>query len=285
MFKTERYNDLPKHILDRIPKLTGQTVKFAGKGKYFDKNNNQWRFPHMAAIPKTDRIVDPKDNSVYTIANVHNVSSAGEEIMPLITFDGTNAGHIIIRPDENGRYSPSDILTYEYLMLCNYNGSNKFRDSSARVYFEEVNDAVVAEEKITAKVGIADVIKMVATATDDEVKLLGVHLGIEESGDQIQVLRMKLLEFSEKDPARMRSAYSMIGNLGEYVLATQKAIERKIITRDGRNNTFKWTESKQEFYSAQKGLSLSDSMTSLANWFKTTSEGGAVYTTLTKLME
>lgn len=285
MFVTERYNDIPKHILDRIPKLQGQTVKFVGKGKYYDKNNNTWKFPYMMAIPKTDRIVDPEDNSVYTIANVHNISSSGDEIMPLITFDQSNAGHIIIRPDSNGRYSPSDILTYEYLMLCNYNESNPFRDKSAKAYFEEVNDAKVAEDKITARLNVAEIVKTVATLTDDEVLLLSTHLGIGEEGDALQIIRMKLLDFAEKDPTNTQNTIAKIGSYGKFVLDVKKAIDLKVISRDGRNNSFKWTDGKQEFFAADKGLTLHESIIQLAKWMSDTSDGSAVYTTIKKSID
>ena len=283
MFITEQYNNLPDSILSRIPKLTGQMVKFEVRGKYWDKANKMWRYPHMTAVPKTDRIVDPENNEVYTIANVHNISSSGEPIMPMIYFD--HSGHIIIRPDENGRYSSSDILTYQYLMLCNYNESNPFRDSNTKVWFKQINDDAVALEKVEGKSQSADAIKMVAKLSDDEVPLLAAQLGVGEIGDLTQVLRYKLIEYAEKNPSNAQGGYEVISNLGAFVSDIEKALENKIISLDRRSNSFKWTETKMEFYTATKGASASAANSSLARWFKTTQEGAAMYATLKKAIE
>lgn len=283
MFITEQYNNLPDSILARIPKLTGQMVKFEVRGKYWDKANNMWRYPHMTAIPKTDRIVDPTTNDVYTIANVHNISSSGEPIMPMIFFD--HSGHIIIRPDENGRYSSSDILTYQYLMLCNYNESNPHRDSNTKVWFKQINDDVIALEKVEEKSQSADAIKMVAKLTDDEVPLLAAQVGVGEVGDLTQVLRFKLIEFAEKNPTKAQSGYEVISNLGAFITDIEKAIENKIINLDRRSNSYKWTETKMEFFTAQKGISANAANAALARWFKTTQEGAALYATLKKTID
>ena len=283
MFITDQYNDLPAKILSRIPKLTGQMVKFEVRGKYWDKANNTWRYPHKTSIPKTDRIVDPETNEVYTIANVHNISSAGDPIMPMIFFD--HSGHIIIRPDENGRYSSSDILTYQYLMLCNYNGSNPHRDSNTKVWFKQINDDAVALEKVEEKSQGADAIKMVASLTDEEVPLLAAQVGVGEVGDLTQVLRLKLIEFAEKSPAKAQAGHEVISNLGNFVTDIEKAIEGKIISLDKRSNSFKWTETKMEFYTATKGALPGAANAQLARWFKTTQEGAAMYATLKKTLE
>lgn len=278
MFITDQYNQLPKEILDRIPKLNGQTVKFVVGGKYYDKANKTYRFPYMTAIPKTDRIVDPKTNDVYPIANVHNVSSAGEPVMPMVYFDHT--GHIIIRPDENGNYSASDVLNYQYLMLCNYNGTNPHRDKSAKNYFEQVNDDAVAAVRVGEKSLTADAMKAVAQLKDDEVPLLAAQIGVGEIGDQTQVLRLKLVEHAEKEAQKVLSAIEVISNLGEYIAVIEKALEVKAIQLDRRNNTYKWAETKQEFYSAEKGLSQLGAISSLARWFKTTQEGASLFVVL-----
>ena len=283
MFITDQYNNLPENILSRIPKLTGQMVKFEVRGKYWDKANNRWRYPHMTAVPKTDRIVDPETNDVYTIANVHNISSTGEPIMPMIFFD--HSGHIIIRPDENGRYSSSDILMYQYLMLCNYNETNPHRDSNTKVWFKQINDDAVALEKVGEKSQGADAIKMVASLTDEEVPLLAAQIGVGEVGDLTQVLRLKLIEYAEKNPAKAQAGHEVISNLGSFVSDIEKAIEGKIISLDRRSNAFKWTETKMEFYSATKNALPGAANAQLARWFKTTQEGAAMYATLRKTLD
>lgn len=283
MFITDQYNNLSESILARIPKLTGQIVKFEVRGKYWDKANKIWRYPMMTAIPKTDRIVDPQTNEVFTIANVHNISSNGEPVMPMIYFD--HSGHIIIRPDDNGRYSSSDILTYQYLMLCNYNESNPYRDSNTKVWFKQINDDAVALEKVEEKSQSADAIKMVAKLSDDEVPLLAAQIGVGEIGDMTQVLRFKLIEYAEKNPTKAQAGYEVISNLGAFVTDIEKAIENKIISLDRRSNAYKWTETKMEFFTAAKGASVSAANASLARWFKTTQEGAALYATLKKTID
>ena len=283
MFVTEQYNDLPQNILDRIPKLTGQMVKFVVKGKYWDKANKQWRFPYMTAIPKTDRIVDPATNSVYTIANIHNISTTGDPVMPMIYFD--QSGHILIRPNDNGQYSSSDILTYEYLMLCNYNGSNPNRDSNTKVWFEQVNDEKIAKGKVEEKAFSADAIKLVAQVQDDEVLLLAAQLGVGEVSDQVQALRLKLVEYGEKEPQKVQDAFAIISNLGGIVSDIEKAIEHKLITADRRNNMYRWADTKQEIFQAQKGLSASAANSSFARYLKTTQDGASAYATLKKVLQ
>jgi hypothetical protein len=283
MFITEQYNNLPESILARAPKLTGQMVKFEVKGKYWDKANNIWRYPHMTSIPKTDRIVDPETNEVYMIANVHNISSSGEPVMPMIFFD--HSGHIIIRPDDSGRYSSSDILTYQYLMLCNYNESNPHRDKNTKVWFRQINDDAVALGKVEEKSQTADAIKMVAKLTDEEVPLLAAQLGVGEVGDMTQVARLKLIEYAEKNPAKAQAGFEVISNLGIFVADIEKAVEGKIISLDRRSNAFKWTETKMEFYTATKGASVASANAQLARWFKTTQEGAALYSALKKALD
>jgi hypothetical protein len=283
MFVTEQYNDLPQKILDRIPKLTGQMVKFVVRGKYWDKSNKTWRFPYMTAIPKTDRIVDPETNAVYTIANIHNVSTSGEPVMPMIYFD--SSGHILIRPDENGRYSSSDILTYEFLMLCNYNGTNPNRDGNTKVWFEQVNDEKVAKSKVDEKAFAAEAIKIVAQLQDEEVPLMAAQVGVGEVSDQTQALRLKLIEYAEKEPQKIQDAFGVISNLGDYVSDIEKAIEHKLITADRRNNAYKWADTKQEIYQAQRGLAANVANASFARWLKTTQEGAAAYATLKKVLQ
>jgi hypothetical protein len=283
MFITDQYNNLPESILSRIPKLTGQMVKFEVRGKYWDKANNMWRYPHLSAIPKTDRIVDRETNDVYTIANVHNISSSGEPVMPMILFD--HSGHIIIRPNENGQYSSSDILTYQYLMLCNYNESNPHRDSNTKPWFKQINDDAIALGKVEEKSQSADAVRMVAKINDDEVLLLAAQLGVGEVGDLTQVLRFKLVEYAEKNPVKAQAGHEIISNLGVYIEDIERGIDRKIIALDRRNNSYKWLETKAEFYAATKGISAGAANASLARWFKTTQEGTAAYGALKKALE
>lgn len=276
MFVTENFNDIPEYILDRIPKLKGQVVKFRVNGGYIDNaNGGVVRFPYMKTVPATD-VITGEDNEVYQIAHITSSNGSPE----MIVFENAQAGHIIIRPNEGGRYSSSDILLYEYLMLCNYNESNPHRDTSKEAIFKEINDAKIAEEKIENKTNVIDAVKLIASMSDDQVELMAAQIGASEVGDTVSAVRFKLMEAAEKDYQQIIAVYNSLDDLGQYILDVKRAFDLEVIMLDRRSFEFKWKSTKLFIHDGDRNKTISENQSALARWFRDTVEGGSVHKTL-----
>lgn len=276
MFKTEEFNNLPKAILERIPKLTGQTVKYRVNGGYIDKHNGgRLKFPFMKTVPPQD-IITGDSNEIYQIAHITRNGGSPE----MIVFENSAGGHIIISPDANGRYRAADIVMHEYLSLCNYNGSNPHRDSTKEAIFEEINDAKVAEGKVQSKLTSIDLIRRIATLSDDHVKLVASKFGVLEPQDSTQALRLKLIQAAEDDHDQLSAIINQVEADGEHLVNLQRAIDNNLIVLDRRTFTWKWKSTKLDIREADRQKSTSDNVHTLARWMRDTEDGSAVYKTL-----
>lgn len=276
MFKTDEFNNLPKNILARIPKLTGQTVKYRVNGGYIDKHNGgRIKFPFMKTVPPQD-IITGDDNDIYQIAHITRNGGSPE----MIVFENSAGGHIIITPDANGRYRPQDIVLHEYLSLCNYNGSNPHRDTSKEAIFEEVNDAKVAEGKVQSKLTSIELITRVATLSDDHITLVASKFGVLEPQDSTQALRLKLINAAEADYEQLNAVINQVEADGEHLVNVQRAIDKNLIMLDRRTFTWRWKSTKLDIREADRQKTTSDNVHSLARWMRDTEDGAAVYKTL-----
>jgi hypothetical protein len=276
MFQSEDFNQLPKSVLARIPKLEGQTVKFRVMGAYKDPHNGGVvRVPYIKTVPSTD-LITGDNNEVYQIAHIARRGGAPE----MILFESSSAGHIIIAPDENGRYRPSDIIMYEYLSLCNYNISNPNRDITKEGIFEEVNDAKTAEKKVESKLTSIDLMRRVAVLSDDQVRLVAAKLGASEPTDSVQSLRLKLMDAAEADHDQLVSVINQTEADGEQLIAVQKAMDMKVIHLDRRNFMWKWTATKMDIREGDRKKTEADNVISLARWLRDTQDGAQVYATI-----
>jgi hypothetical protein len=229
----------------------------------------------MKTVPSTDMIVG-ENNDVHQIAHITRRGGQPE----MILFENSNAGHILISPDQSGKYRPADIIMYEYLMLCNYNANNPHRDTTKEIIFEEVNDAKAAEAKVESKLSSIELIRRVAVLSDDQVRLVSAKLGTSEPTDSVQSLRVKLMDAAESDFDQLNSIIQQVEADGEHLIAVQRAMDLQVIYLDRRNFVWKWKTTKLDIKEGDRQKTIADNVTSFARWLRDSDDGSKVYATI-----
>jgi hypothetical protein len=113
-------------------------------------------------LPATDVIQD-NDGNITPIAFVESWKANGDPNFGVIQFRTTDACQIILR------HGARDAAGYNYLKICNFNGSNLDRDPNAPLEFEEVDTMGGSKESRAERKIKAQAMDLAMSFTDDEL--------------------------------------------------------------------------------------------------------------------
>lgn len=271
MYSTERINNLPASITKSIPPLGDKPIRFRLLNIRKDENG-KWLVPFMKGVPSKDRIIDPATKKVYDIANIVRIGLNDVPEIQVPFFTSGEVGRITINPQK-----AEDINLYEYLWLSNYNASNPLRDQT-KVPIYELEDEAKDAEKFLDKQGVRlAALQRVALMNDDEVRVVGGASGLVDPGDEIAVIRKKLMTFADTEPKKFHDLDGRVSGNTEYYSIVRKAIDAKIIFLDKKGPVWKYVASNGKIVSALKGADDEVQIRNLADWLKNTEEGSTVF--------
>lgn len=275
MIQFGRYNDLPESIRSTIPRVPkGKKVRFSVYVK--ENRNGEKIMPAALGVPEKDRVVDPKSGLSYQIANITQIQPTdnGEEpIMESPFFYKAQAGQIILDPNKR----PRDRDLYEYLWLCNSNGSNPNRDESAAKRYYFVDDIKEANEKTQKTIEKGMAIQAVFNMSSNDLHAYAAMVGIRTNNREDEVIRAQAIEVAERDPKKFHQISHYLKSMGPFVKDVNAAMEANIIRLDTSTYTWKWVDNKQEFFQGYSTMSRLENVKRLAEWLKNEKDGKAVH--------
>ncbi len=271
MYSTERINNLPASITKTIPPLGDKIIRFRLLNIRKDENG-KWKVPFMKGIPSKDRIVDPATKKIYDIANIVRIGINDNPEIQTPFFTSGDAGRISINPQR-----AEDINLYEYLWISNYNASNPLRDKTKAAIYELEDESKDAERFLDKQAIRLSALQRVAVMSDDEVKVIGGASGLTDPGDEITVIRRKLMSFADENPKGFHDLDARVSGNTEYYAIVRRAMDAKIVFLDKKGPAWKYVASNGKILSGLKGGDDETQIRNFADWLRNTEEGNTVF--------
>lgn len=233
MFKSPNYNNLHPDTLPRLNR--GEIAIFKCLYYYIDDSGTP-SYPTYI-VSGTDVIYDKFLDEYVDIANISSpVVSGQEERIAQIVFDAREKGVLVLRGD-----NASDVRTYQFLKLSNYNGSNPDRDKSKNPVFMEVNETTKTEGEIKNARRELEILRFATEAPlTDIISYLGSKkvdtMGM--SDDKIRATVIKLMKESNVESAPTIETDSN----GSLLNKVREMIDTDIIYYDGKSQYFKFRD-------------------------------------------
>ncbi len=249
----------------RIPEKYKRVLK---KGEYAifrmigTGYNEDGKFSGRDLLLSSKDILQDADGNVTPIAFVESYRGDGEPIFGTIQFRTTDACQIILR------HGARDAAGYNYLKICNFNGSNPDRDVNAPIEFEEVETMGGSKEsRIDRKAKLA-AMDLAMSFTDDElvqfvltnqVKIDGLRVVNKPDGSfDYEEIRDNVERLAETKPNKFMSLHVAVPKpLSTMDELINYAVEANIITFDKEVKSWYNTQSGKNFLkvvSIQKGV-------------------------------
>lgn len=272
MIKFGRYNDLPKELLNSIPKVPkGKRVRFSVDIKR--KKDGTVIMPAALGVRPVDRIMFKGES--FEIANINRIKTTENGEVPDFEspfFYKDQAGQILLDPNKR----PKDRDLYEYLWLCNENASNPNRDDSvpARYHFvDDIKDAKTRTQKVIER-SMAS--QAVFNMPDKDLFAYCAMVGI-NTNRETDVIRADAIEVAEKDPKRFHEISTYLKQMGPYVADINAAIQEKVIVLNTANYEWQWVDSKQGFFQGFSTMTKTENVKRLAEWLKKDKDGKKIH--------
>jgi len=277
--KDSKINDFEDH--SRLPSLKkGETALFRILGIKDDPVNKGRKIIKSAQnVPANDTIFDPTSKEERTV-NMAFIVSVGPQNTPNygeIWFDQQTMGHIILSGNKM-----RDRELYTYLTLCNFNSSNKDRDTSRKAIFERVDEGAIAETRNKARSIRKEAMNIAAEMTPAELREFVAGMNKDENQPE-EVLRDIVGEVAEKS-----SEYFMSMNKSEdrKIRAEVKyALQSKLITFVKTSRKFKWVATGDEIVTIPRQTGSNNHLDGFVSFVKNHKNGPKVYEELKGLIE
>ena len=168
-----------------------------------DERKKRLQIPFKVGIPPTDRVHWGKgDKGEWVdIAYIKGYGNGGVPLFGEIQFDKVNAGTLTLVGGKG-----DDDRKYKYLEMCNFNGSNPFRDTSMPIIFTRKDYKKERDEKRKKRDLLVDAIttaKGLDLATLRKMSI-GIYGNVMEDDEE---MRIKIENFAEARPTDFLAMY------------------------------------------------------------------------------
>jgi len=206
-------------------------------------NFGKWLVPAALQIPSTDIIYDKKKGEFVNIAAIERQDINGAAEFANIVFSSVNLGYLFL----NGK-NPLHQKIYQFIELCNFNESNKDRNTEAEAFFYRVDTKKDAMEERTLRKLIVKAVNTALELDDKRAKEVAMALGID--ADTIEEIRNQLEDFSEQNPEEFMDIVERASLSLETMI--KEAIKKGVIKNDVNAQVFTWTETGKELMKYKK---------------------------------
>jgi len=206
-------------------------------------NAGRWLVPAAFQIPSTDIIYDKKKGDFVAIAAIERIDLEGNPVYANIVFSSANIGYLFL----NGSNALHQKI-YQFIELCNFNESNKDRNTESEAFFYRVDNKKDAmEERALRKL----IVKAVNSALElDDVKAKEAAMAVGIDAETIEEIRNLLEDYAEQNPEEFLEIIERASLANETLL--KDAVKAGFIKNNVNSSQFEWTETGKEIYKYKK---------------------------------
>jgi len=206
-------------------------------------NAGKWLVPAAFQIPSTDIIYDKKKGDFVAIAAIERTDLEGNPVYANIVFSSANIGYLFL----NGSNALHQKI-YQFIELCNFNESNKDRNTESEAFFYRVDNKKDAmEERALRKL----IVKAVNSALElDDVKAKEAAMAVGIDAETIEEIRNLLEDYAEQNPEEFLEIIERASLANETLL--KDAVKTGFIKNNVNSSQFEWTETGKEIYKYKK---------------------------------
>lgn len=241
------------------------------------KHNGEMLYNSVVGIPLRGKILDP-DKGPVEIGKVKSLDPITKipSFQKFYVYPKRGDGNFYLRSD-----SVADLDVYDYIQLSNENSSNPYRDKSAPITFERVNEGKESKNRIAKRNYLRDSLNAIESWNYEELSVAAAGFNINASPD-MDVLRDKLQTEAEKNPERF---YKTIDSEDNKIKALIKlATEAEIIAFNAHENKWFYAGGSNETLALLDRREGIDPPTQLVEFLKNSANGPRVKSQLEKLL-
>ena len=268
----KHFNQLSPELLATTQLKKDQVVKYrvytvgVGKRKVTPLMPMVPAIPTAKNVPPTDQIWDDFKKAFVTIGAIRNVKSNGNPGFYDLTFRRTSGGLIQLR---GGRVADQEI--HSYLMLTDFNGSKKDRDTSKPILFHFIDENAIAEKQSLSRKSLRIALNTAADLTEDNVRIYTSARGLDDRRP-LGILRDELEAFAAANPDEFMKFVTSANTTVNAVV--NRALKNDKIKFNAEQSRFEWPTGEPILTVARTGQ---DAIEEFALWLKTDLKGEKVF--------
>lgn len=206
-------------------------------------NYGKFLMPAAYQIRSTDVVYDKTKGDFVTIAAIDRIDNEGNPVFLNIVFTAANLGYLFL----DGK-NPVHQKIYQFIELCNFNSSNKDRNTDEESIFYRVDNKKEAIEERTLRKLIVKAVNTALELDDKRAKEVAMALGID--AETIEEIRNQLEDFSEQNPEEFIEIVERASLSLETMI--KEAIKKGVIKNDVNAQVFAWAETGKELMKYKK---------------------------------
>jgi len=267
------YNNLPEEVYKKIPVPPKRgLVEFRLKRVRKDPHplgGGEWLIPNMHVVPSQSQITYNGD--LFNVGNIRRNTVDGPVFEDVI-FTKTLAGRVILNTKRD-----ADMRVYTFLMLHQACEQNPFRETDEDPVFELVNDEKVAENEVNKESQLATVIDRIVTMSPDEIRTMATIRDVNvDPREPVPVLQNKIIKWAKDHVEDFKDWDSYLNKEGTGYPLIKRAMMHGYILFDGKTASFKFKDTKETVYSAEKSLDLEKNIKKFAHWLMNNPDGNLI---------
>ena len=210
--------------------------------------HNQGRFliPASINVPAFDEVVI--EDETYPIGYVEKVTPDGEAIFGEIIITKNMGGMLALRGN-----NPKHRRMYEYIELCSWNRSSKFRTPSKNAFIERIDEGKSSEANRAERRELMEALNAASSLKKDELKAVAASLGMNTNKEE-SILRDRIEDYAETNPSEFMLIAKQKTNKIQSIL--REAVDLQIVKHEPNLAKFVWKESKEEIFKYKKGAGV-----------------------------
>lgn len=274
------YNDIPEEYMPKLPKR-GTVVTYRFLNYTFDPFGEDPNPIYQAKVmlPCFSKFFNEKAGEWVEIGMIGGVDSYGNPLHDKIRrvwLEPASTAGIINLTIGNSQ----DDELFQYLELCSFNKSNKYRDDSVGIILERVDYEAEAKEARNELKSKMDAIKKAALITKEDLPKVASLLGYDYELGEEQV-RFEIESFAHEYPEEFMER--MEDKLFDIKATISLAIDEDIVYIDVEERKLKWSDSKGDIMRLVD-LEIEEVIEAYSAWASKEKSGKDIHVELTSML-
>jgi len=278
--KIGMYNNIPEDIMPKLPKR-GTVITYRFLNFSYDPFGEDTSpiFQAKLMLPCFSRFFNEKAGEWVEIGLIGGVDSYGnplhDKIRRVWLEPGSTNGFLNLTIGNS-----QDDELFQYLELCSFNKSNKFRDEHVGAILERVDFEAEAKEARNELKSKMDAIKKAALITKEDLPKVASLLGYDYELGEEQV-RFEIESFAHEFPEDFMER--MEDKLFDIKATISLAIDEDIVYIDVEERKLKWSDSKGDIMRLVD-MEINEVIEAYATWASKEKSGKDVHTELLSML-
>lgn len=274
------YNHIPEDIMPKLPKR-GTVVTYRFLNYSYDPFGEDTSpiFQSKLMLPCFSKFFNESKGEWVEIGLLGGVDSYGNPLHDKIR-------RVWVEPGANGGYlnltigNSQDDELYQYLELCSFNKSNKFRDDNIGAILERVDFESEAKEARNELKSKMEAIKKAALINKEDLPRIASLLGYDYELGEEQI-RFEIESFAHEYPEEFMER--MADKNFDIKTNISLAIDEDIVYIDVEERKLKWSDSKGDIMRLVD-LEIDEVIEAYATWASKEKSGKDVHAELLSLL-